>query len=62
LPAFPVPAGHTIESFIRTEAQAGLEAHLAKRAPAQGFALDDYARRLGAELDVIVKMGFAATS
>jgi len=59
LPAFPVPAGHTIESFIRAEAQAGLEAHLAKRAPAQGFTLEDYARRLGAELDVIVKMGFA---
>ena len=53
LPAFPVPAGHTIESFIRAEAQAGLEAHLAKRAPAQGFTLEDYARRLGAELDVI---------
>ena len=59
LPAFPVPATHTIESFIRAEAQAGLEAHLAKRAPAQGFTLEDYSLRLGAELDVIVKMGFA---
>ncbi|HZX91315.1 MAG TPA: DNA polymerase III subunit alpha [Rudaea sp.] len=59
LPAFPVPAGHTIESFIRAEAQAGLEAHLAKRAPAQGFTPEQYAERLAAELDVIVKMGFA---
>src|SRR4029453_10534305 len=33
--------------------------HLLKRAPAQGFTLEDYARRLAAELDVIVKMGFA---
>ncbi|HET7065745.1 MAG TPA: DNA polymerase III subunit alpha [Rudaea sp.] len=59
LPAFPVPAGHTTESFIRAEAQAGLEAHLTKRAPAQGFTPEDYARRLAAEVDVIVKMGFA---
>jgi len=59
LPAFPIPAGHTIESFIRAETQAGLEAHLQRRAPAAGFTLEDYAHRLSAELDVIVKMGFA---
>jgi len=58
LPEFPVPAGETIDSFIRAQSRTGLEARLAKHALAEGFTHDDYATRLDRELDVIVKMGF----
>jgi DNA polymerase III subunit alpha len=59
LPAFPVPAAQTVESFIRSQAREGLQARLAKHPPASGFTRDDYARRLESEVDVIAKMGFA---
>jgi DNA polymerase-3 subunit alpha len=59
LPAFPVPPEETVDSHLRREAAAGLEQRLAQRPPARGFAAADYAARLAAELDVIVKMGFA---
>ena len=59
LPEFPVPAGETIDSFIRNQARVGMEARLAKHALADGFAKTDYIARLDRELDVIVKMGFA---
>ena len=59
LPAFPAPAPHTIDSYIRELGQAGLDARLRKYAPAPGFSADDYAQRLRSEVDVIVKMGFA---
>jgi len=58
LPAFPVPDEHTLESWIRSQARAGLERRLAAHAPAPGFAREDYDQRLERELDVIVKMGF----
>jgi DNA polymerase-3 subunit alpha len=59
LPEFPLPAGATIDSFIRNQAAVGLQARLAKHALAEGFAHDDYVARLTRELDVIVTMGFA---
>ncbi|WP_347259965.1 DNA polymerase III subunit alpha [Rudaea sp.] len=58
LPDFPVPAGETIDSFIRSQAHAGLESRLAKHGLAEGFTREDYVKRLDRELDVIVKMGF----
>ncbi len=58
LPDFPVPAGHTLESWIRAQSRAGLEARLARQQPAPGFTREDYARRLEGEVDVIVEMGF----
>ena len=58
LPAFPVPAAHTLDSFIRDSARTGLVDRLAKHAPAAGFVRDDYEKRLETELDVIVQMGF----
>jgi len=58
LPAFPVPAEHTLDSYIRAQAHEGLEARLAAHPPAPGFAREDYAQRLDRELDVIVQMGF----
>ena len=59
LPAFPVPAEQTIDSFIRTKSRGGLATRLAKHAPVDGFTVADYEKRLETELDVIVKMGFA---
>ena len=59
LPAFPAPAGHTIDSYIREQASQGLDARLRKFAPATGFADADYTQRLHTELAVIITMGFA---
>ncbi|MEP6482932.1 MAG: DNA polymerase III subunit alpha, partial [Rudaea sp.] len=59
LPAFPVPAEETIESFIAGLARDGLAARLTKHAPALAFTVSDYQQRLQTELDVITKMGFA---
>ncbi|MBA8884075.1 DNA polymerase III subunit alpha [Dokdonella fugitiva] len=58
LPAFPVPAEHTLDSYIRSQAHEGLLRRLAARPEAPGFTRDDYVRRLDRELDVIVQMGF----
>jgi DNA polymerase-3 subunit alpha len=58
LPAFPVPAEHTLDSYIRAQAHAGLEQRLAAHAPAASFTREDYTQRLDRELDVIVQMGF----
>ena len=58
LPAFPVPSDHTLDSWIRSEARAGLERRLQKQPLAEGHTRADYEARLESELDVIVKMGF----
>ncbi len=59
LPAFPVPASYTLDSFIRDErARRSRRSRLAKHAPASGYTREDYERRLETELDVIVQMGF----
>ncbi len=62
LPAFPAPQGQTIDAHIRAQAEAGLDLRLRKHPLAQGFVPVDYANRLHSELDVIIKMGFPATS
>ena len=59
LPAFPVPAQHTLESWIRETAREGLRKHLEEHGFAPGFAQVDYEKRLDSELDTIVRMGFA---
>ena len=46
LPDFPVPAGETIETFIRKQAHAGLEARLTKHGVAANFTREDYVARL----------------
>ena len=58
LPDFPVPAGETVDSFLRKLSHEGLAARLAKHGVADGFTREDYVARLDRELDVIVKMGF----
>jgi len=61
LPAYPVPAGRSIEDHLRDEARAGFEARL--RAPVIGAGAPPerapYEARLASELDVICQMGFA---
>jgi len=58
LPEFPVPEGHTLDSWIRAEAHRGLEERLQTIQPAPGHDADSYRARLDTELDVICKMGF----
>ena len=52
IPSFPVPEGETIESWLRTECQAGL----ARR---YGTVTPELQARLDYELDVICRMGYA---
>ena len=53
LPDFPVPAGHTVESWLRAECERGLGERYAE-------VTDELQRRLDYELDVIIRMGYAA--
>ncbi len=58
LPAFPVPADETLDSWIRSQAREGLDKRLAKQSMSAEHTRKDYDERLAAELDVIVEMGF----
>ncbi|KGM52374.1 DNA polymerase III subunit alpha [Lysobacter concretionis Ko07 = DSM 16239] len=58
LPAFPVPAEHTIESWLRNSAREGLAQRLEKAPLAPGKTREVYDQRLETELDVILSMGF----
>ncbi|MGE7138404.1 DNA polymerase III subunit alpha [Luteibacter sp. NPDC031894] len=58
LPNFPVPEGHTLDTYIREQAQKGLEERLATHPLAPGKTLEDYQARLDREVDVIIRMGF----
>ena len=62
LPEYPVPEGHTTDSFFRHVAKQGLEQRLAflEQQLQQGAVLDrePYYDRLETELDVIIEMGF----
>jgi DNA polymerase III subunit alpha len=58
LPAFPVPTEHTLESWMRSEARAGLARRLEKHPLAPGHSRESYDERLEIELGVILKMGF----
>ncbi|MBK6598936.1 MAG: DNA polymerase III subunit alpha [Proteobacteria bacterium] len=59
LPVFPVPAGVTVEEFIRAESQQGLDGRLAALGDARTGSVQDYRNRLTTELKVICEMGFA---
>src|SRR5690554_3239049 len=58
LPAFPVPAEHTLDSWIRSEARDGLARRLEHAFLADGHDRASYEARLDTELDVIIEMGF----
>ena len=53
LPDFPVPDGHTVESWLRAECERGLRERY-------GAVTEELQRRLDYELDVIIRMGYAA--
>ncbi len=53
LPDFPVPAGHTVESWLRAECQRGLSERY-------GEVTAELQNRLDYELEVIIRMGYAA--
>lgn len=62
LPDFPVPEGHTIESWLREKSREGLEQRLEKlldrNAGDYAGKRREYEERLAIELDVILQMGF----
>ncbi|AOV16884.1 DNA polymerase III subunit alpha [Acidihalobacter aeolianus] len=62
LPQFPVPEGMDTDSFLRHQAEQGLERRLLQlidaEAPDAEARRTAYAERLALELDVIVQMGF----
>jgi DNA polymerase-3 subunit alpha len=57
LPQYPVPEGHSLETFLAENARNGLEARLATEADRKRPA-EEYLDRLEHELNVINKMGF----
>ncbi|MGB9429915.1 MAG: DNA polymerase III subunit alpha [Gammaproteobacteria bacterium] len=63
LPAYPVPDGQSIETFLRSEAGTGLDRRLAALPVAPDADREvracAYRERLQLELDVILRMGFA---
>jgi DNA polymerase-3 subunit alpha len=61
LPAYPVPPGSTTEAFLVAESERGLAARLEEAQQLLGVTRDPkpYGERLGLELGVISKMGFA---
>ncbi|HUP83505.1 MAG TPA: DNA polymerase III subunit alpha, partial [Candidatus Limnocylindria bacterium] len=52
LPDFPVPAGHTVESWLRSECERGLKQRY-------GTVTEPLQKRLDYELGVIISMGYA---
>lgn len=58
-PCFPVPEGHTADSFLKAEALKGLKERLSM-AGVPETAHGPYHERLAFEQDIIVRMGFSA--
>ncbi len=62
LPDYPVPEGHTTDTYFRHVAEQGLEARLdflrQQLEPGTEFDRQPYDERLKVELDVIIEMGF----
>ncbi len=57
LPRYPVPDGHTLESFLADTARNGLDDRLAKLRQSRN-SHEEYRARLETELEIINKMGF----
>ncbi|GAB1235358.1 DNA polymerase III subunit alpha [Ferrigenium sp. UT5] len=61
LPDFPTPQGETLDDFLRSEAQRGLQRrmqHLYPDSSARAGKLPEYQARLDFEIGTIIKMGF----
>jgi DNA polymerase-3 subunit alpha len=62
LPAFPTPAGVTVDEYLRQRSEEGLAARLAKLFPAEAARAGKsahYRQRLDFEIRTIIQMGFA---
>lgn len=66
LPNYPIPDGLTMDDYFRKVSEEGLEDRLAKTLskddPEYDSKREAYYKRLNFELDIIIQMGFPATS
>ncbi|MGD8383934.1 MAG: DNA polymerase III subunit alpha [Lysobacterales bacterium] len=58
LPAFPTPAGESVEDYLKKASLEGLQQRLDAHGPAHDFSVEHYRDRLQRELEVINDMGF----
>ncbi len=61
LPDFPTPNGESLEDFLRTEAESGLQLRMAQLFPDEvqrKSKIREYSERLAFEIETIIKMGF----
>jgi len=58
LPDFPIPAGASVEDYLKKASLEGLKTRLDTHGPAHDFSVNDYRDRLELELGVINDMGF----
>ncbi len=61
LPDFPTPNGVSLDDFLRTESERGLQARMLQLFPNEterAAKIQEYTERLAFEIDTIIKMGF----
>jgi len=61
LPDFPTPNGVSLDDFLRTESERGLQARMLQLFPDEAeraTKMQEYSDRLAFEIDTIIKMGF----
>jgi len=61
LPDFPTPSGVTLDDFLRSESERGLQVRMVQLFPDGGERaekMQEYTERLAFEIDTIIKMGF----
>ncbi|MGH9592533.1 MAG: DNA polymerase III subunit alpha, partial [Bryobacteraceae bacterium] len=61
LPEFPTPDGETLDNFLRTESERGLQLRMAQLFPNEDqrvVKMQGYSERLAFEIETIIKMGF----
>jgi len=61
LPDFPTPHGESLDDFLRSEAQAGLQQRMRQLYPDEALRagkMPEYQARLNFEIDTIIQMGF----
>jgi len=62
LPDFPTPNGESLDNFLRTESERGLQARMLQLFPdeaGRAARMQEYTGRLGFEIETIIKMGFS---
>jgi DNA polymerase-3 subunit alpha len=61
LPDFPTPSGESLDDFLRTESERGLQGRMVQLFPDEterATKMQEYTERLAFEIDTIIKMGF----